>query len=355
MSLLLAALQSGPTLHAHFWAPLALFRSLPPPCQTFDKGPLVRRSNISRLMGTPQMGIFGLGDPSHCFMEFTLNGGAVASDAVQRVADLHDPRKTSEGVNLVVGFRPEVWRSVLPRDTPADAKGFDHDLRGPDGYTMPATQADVLVWIAGAAYDNVFDVGTMVLERLRPDLTLARELAGWTYQRNRDLTGFQDGTENPDLVAAPDVVLIPEGEPGASGSILLLQQWKHDADAWRALAVDAQERVIGRTKSDSTEFPDDRMPANAHVTRTTLVENGEELKIFRRNTPYGGVGDHGTVFVGFAKQQHRLQRMIERMVGIGDGVRDALTRYSVALTGSYYFVPALSTLARLGTPVPDAS
>src|SRR5271166_4201578 len=99
-------------------------------------------------MSTPQMGIFALGDPSHSFMEFTLNDGAVASDAVQSVADLHDPRKTSEGVNLVVGFRPELWRSVAPSDTPADTKGFDRDLRGPDGYTMPATQADVFIWIA---------------------------------------------------------------------------------------------------------------------------------------------------------------------------------------------------------------
>jgi len=301
------------------------------------------------------MGIFALGDPSHSFMEFTLGDGAAAIDAVQSVADLHDPRKTSEGVNLVVGFRPELWRAVKPADAPADMKGFDRDLCGPDGYTMPATQADVFIWIAGAAYDNVFDVATTVVEHLRHDLTLARELTGWTYQHNRDLTGFQDGTKNPDLVAAPAIVLIPDGEPGAGGSIVLLQQWKHNADAWRALNPDAQERVIGRTKADSIEFPEERMPPDSHVTRTTLVEHGEELDIFRRNTPYGGVADHGTVFVGFAKQQHRLQRMLERMAGIGDGVRDALTLYAAALTGSYYFVPALSTLASLATPVTDAS
>jgi porphyrinogen peroxidase len=296
------------------------------------------------------MGIFALGDPSHSFMEFTLHRGVLASDAIRTVADLHDPRKTSEGVNLVVGFRPELWRSVLPKEAPVDAKAFDRDLLGPDGYTMPATQADVFIWIAGAAYDNVFDIATSIVERLSLVSTLVRELTGWTYQHNRDLTGFQDGTENPDLVDAPDVVLIPEGEPGAGGSILLLQQWKHDAKAWHALPPDAQERVIGRTKAESIEFPEDRMPRDSHVTRTTLEENGEELKIFRRNTPYGSVSDHGTVFVGFAKQQYRLQRMIERMAGIGDGVRDALTLYSAALTGSYYFVPALSTLASLATP-----
>lgn len=56
------------------------------------------------------------------------------------------------------------------------------------------------------------------------------------------------------------------------------------------------------------------------------------------------------MFVGFAKQQVPLQRMIEQMAGIGDGVRDALTRYTVPLSGAYYFVPSLSALARFAPP-----
>lgn len=300
-------------------------------------------------MNTPQMGIFSLGDASHSYIELALRSDAAAKDAVSAVADMHDPRKTTEGVNLVVGFRPELWRTVAPADAPSDAASFKSELIGPDGYTMPGTQTDIFIWIAGASYDGVFDVATSVVDYLKPIATPVRELTGWTYQHNRDLTGFQDGTENPTLVEAPDVVLIPDGEPGAGGSILLFQQWKHEASAWRALPVEAQERVIGRTKAESIELDEAHMPADSHVTRTTLEEDGEELKIFRRNTAYGGVGDHGTVFVGFAKQQHRLQRMLERMAGIGDGVRDALTRFSVPLTGAYYFIPALSTLARTAT------
>jgi porphyrinogen peroxidase len=301
-------------------------------------------------MNTPQMGIFSLGDASHSFMEFALHAGVTARDAVAAVADMHDPRKTTEGVNLVVGFRPELWRAVAPADAPSGAASFQRDLVGPDGYTMPATQADIFIWIAGASYDSVFDVATTIVDHLKPVATPVRELTGWTYQHNRDLTGFQDGTENPTLVEAPDIALIPEDEPGAGGSILLFQQWKHDAGAWRALSVDVQERIIGRTKAESVELDENSMPADSHVTRTTLEEGGEELKIFRRNTPYGGVGDHGTVFVGFAKQQHRLQRMLERMAGIGDDVRDALTRFSIPLSGAYYFIPALSTLTHLVSP-----
>jgi putative iron-dependent peroxidase len=301
-------------------------------------------------MSTPQTGIFSLGDASHSFMEFTVRSGTAATSVVSAVAQIHDPERTISGVNLVVGFRPELWRSAAPDDAPADAASFQRELVGPDGYSMPATQADLFFWIAGASYDNVFDVAAGIVDNLKQTATLAREVSGWSYQRNRDLTGFQDGTENPNLVDAPEVVLIADGEPGAGGSILLFQLWQHDADAWRALSVDAQERVIGRTKAESIEFDESRMPKDSHVTRTTLDEDGQELKIFRRNTPYGSVSNHGTVFVGFSKQQHRLQRMLEQMAGIGDGVRDALTRFSVPLTGAYYFVPALSTLARFVVP-----
>lgn len=35
------------------------------------------------------------------------------------------------------------------------------------------------------------------------------------------------------------------GSPGEGGSILLLQQWEHDAIGWEALPVAAQEDIIG--------------------------------------------------------------------------------------------------------------
>jgi putative iron-dependent peroxidase len=186
-------------------------------------------------MTTPQLGIFALGDASHSFLEFSLRDGADATAAVTSIADMHDPRKTTEGVNLVVGFRPELWSAVRPAEAPADAASFLRDIVGTDGYRIPATQADLFVWVAGASYDSVFDVATTAVDYLKQRATLAREVTGWTYQHNRDLTGFQDGTENPTLVEAPDIALVPEGEPGAGGSVLLFQQWKHDAAAWRAL------------------------------------------------------------------------------------------------------------------------
>jgi len=66
--------------------------------------------------------------------------------------------------------------------------------------------------------------------------------------------------------------------------------------------------------------------------------------IFRRNMPYGTVTDHGTMFVGFSADQRPLAAMLESMVGLNSGTRDALTRYTRPLTGAYYFIPSIESL-----------
>jgi putative iron-dependent peroxidase len=124
--------------------------------------------------------------------------------------------------------------------------------------------------------------------------------------------------------------------------VLLLQKWKHKVAEWEAQSVPQQERIMGRTKLDSIELQN--KPSDSHVARTDQDEFGN---IFRRNMPYGTVDDHGTMFVGFSGDQRRLSRMLESMAGLMTGTRDALTRFTQPLTGSYYFVPSVESLLRL--------
>jgi putative iron-dependent peroxidase len=249
------------------------------------------------------------------------------------------------GVNLVAGFRPELWRGVVPEDAPADVDGFNAPVIGTDGFAMPATQHDAVLWLSGSAYDVIFDCSRMAIRALAGIAHVAEETSSWPYRHDLDLTGFIDGTENPSLIDAPELVLVPDGAPGAGGSILLLQKWAHDAAAWEALPVERQERVIGRTKSDSVELED--RPADSHAASTDQDRFG---KIFRRNTPYGTVTDHGTMFVGFSAEQRPLAAMLESMAGLAGGHRDALTRYTHPLTGAYYFVPSAEALRRAAGP-----
>jgi putative iron-dependent peroxidase len=222
---------------------------------------------------------------------------------------------------------------------PGDLAGFNRDVVGADGYVMPGTQHDAVLWLSGGAYDVIFDESRQAINALAELTSIADETSSWPYRRDRDLTGFVDGTENPSLLDAPDVALIPEDAPGAGGTVLLLQQWAHDVTAWESLPEASQERVIGRTKPDSIELhPQSK---DSHVARTDQDVFG---KIFRRNMPYGTVTKHGTMFVGFTAEQRPLQAMLESMAGVNNGVRDALTRYTRPVTGAYYFIPSTDAI-----------
>lgn len=295
-------------------------------------------------MRVAQSGIFALGTGSHSYLEFDLLENADPLALVQAVASMREPSTTTGGVNLVVGFRPSLWRKVAPQDIPEAVHDFEQPVVGIDGFNMPATQHDLWLWAAGHAYDKVFDVTREAVKALMSTALLKGEVAGWTYKENRDLTGFIDGTENPSLSEAPEVALVPPESPGAGGSVVLVQKWIHDALAFDVLPIAVQEKIMGRTKDTSVELDEEVRGPQSHVSRTVIEEHGEELHIFRRNTPFGTATEHGTMFIGFSCDQQRLARMLSRMAGAEDGIRDALTRYTTPLTGSYYFVPSIEAL-----------
>ena len=235
-------------------------------------------------MYTPQAGIFALGTSSHAYLEFDILDPAKCKQFASTIASIREPRTTTGGVNFVIGFRPELWRKILPEDAPADVEGFNKNIQGIEDFVIPATQRDALVWLSGSAFDIIFDMARSVIHDLAGQATLVEETSSWAYRHDRDLTGFIDGSENPTLLDAPIDALLPEGVPGAAGSVLLLQKWKHNVAEWEALPVHQQELIMGRTKSDSTEL--ENKPEDSHVARTDQDDFGN---IFRRNMPYGNV------------------------------------------------------------------
>jgi porphyrinogen peroxidase len=293
-------------------------------------------------MYTPQAGIFALGTSSHTYLEFDILDATKRMEFASTISAIREPRTTTGGVNFVIGFRPELWRDIVPDDAPPGVEGFNNEIEGTEGFVMPGTQHDALVWLSGSTYDVLFDMARSVVKDLAGQASLADETSSWSYRHDRDLTGFVDGSENPTLLDAPSAALLPEGVPGAAGSVLLLQKWKHKTAEWEALPVEQQERIMGRTKLESIEL--ENKPADSHVARTDQDVFGN---IFRRNMPYGDVEDHGTMFVGFSADQKRLSRMLESMAGLVTGTRDALTRFTEPLSGSYYFVPSVEGLLRL--------
>ena len=286
-------------------------------------------------MATPQPGIFAVGTRTHHHLEFDCQGEpAAVMAAIRRI---REAATTIVGVNVVVGFGARQWESVASA-APADLQAF-HTIEGTDGYVIPATQHDLWLWLHSAGPDAVFNVARIAAIELGDLATLAHEQAGFTYQTSQDLTGFEDGTENPPLDEAVDAVSVP----GHGGSIVLVQRWVHDLDGFEALELADRESVIGRTLQGSVEL--DPSPDNSHVGRVVIQgDDDRELQVFRRSTAFGGVQEHGLMFVAFSADRARLQRMLERMAGAEDGVRDRLTEFSTPVRSAWYYAPPLELL-----------
>jgi putative iron-dependent peroxidase len=295
---------------------------------------------------TAQPGIFAQGTAEHAFLELDLRDGCSVRDLLTALSSLTSGAAGLSFVSVVVGVRPSLLTGIV--GVPDGAADFTEDIVGPDGFRMPATQHDAFVWLAAADRTAVYDNGVATLAALAGCASVSSSLDGWPYKHNRDLTGFVDGTENPPPLEAVDVAATPDG-----AAVVLFQKWSHDHVAWGALSDDEQSAVIGRTKADDVELGEDVQSPDAHVPRNVIEEAGEELAIYRRNVAYGGVTDHGTVFVGFCADQAVLARMLRRMAGAEDGIRDALTRYTTPLSGAYYVCPSVEDLAKHAPPEED--
>src|ERR1700735_5697181 len=115
-------------------------------------------------MYTPQAGIFALGSSARADLDFDLLAANKCTELSSIISAIREPRTTTGGVNLVIGFRPELWREIIPDDIPPDVEDFNEAIHGIEGFVMPATQHDALVWLNGSAYDMIFAMSRSVIQ-----------------------------------------------------------------------------------------------------------------------------------------------------------------------------------------------
>ena len=129
---------------------------------------------------------------------------------------------------------------------------------------------------------------------------------------------------------------------------MIIQKYLHDLPAWNAISVEEQERVIGRSKLDDIEMPDDVKPVNSHVALNTVTgPDGEEVKIVRANMPFGHAsrGEFGTYYIAYAATADIIELMLVNMfIGRPPGNTDRILDFSTAVTGSLFFAPAAEFL-----------
>lgn len=297
-------------------------------------------------MGDAQPGLFVEETSEHLHVEWLIPQEVAVEDVLTAIRGARFAAQSLRGPDQVWGFAPSLWRRLVPGGVPDGVDDFN-GVSGQGG-TAPATQRSVWLWAAGNAWEKVWAACMAADEHLSAVSAQRFELRCHTPFDNRDPTGFIDGTENPELDEALQVSPFPDG-----GSAVLLQKWIHNLAAFNELSIADQEKVFGRTKSDSVQLADDVMPPTSHVSRN-VVENdlGEELHIFRRNTPFASLQEAGTMYIACTNDLARVDLMLARMFGSsGDGLVDDLTRFSSAVSGSYYYVPSMAVLREVLGPL----
>jgi porphyrinogen peroxidase len=261
-------------------------------------------------------------------------------------------------LRCVTGIGAELWDRLVSGARPAGLHPF-RELRGAR-HVAVATPGDLLFHLRARRMDLCFELARQFMIRLAGRVDLVDETHGFIYFDERDLLGFVDGTENPVGPAAWAATTIGDEDPDfAGGSYVIVQKYVHDLDTWNALSIAEQERVIGRTKLDDIELPDDAKPPNSHVALTTIEEpDGTERQIVRDNMAFGqpGAGQFGTYFIGYARTPDVTEQMLENMfIGRPPGTYDRILDFSTAVTGNLFFVPPAAMLEDLPKQIPAES
>ncbi|MDJ0877517.1 MAG: Dyp-type peroxidase [Halieaceae bacterium] len=216
-------------------------------------------------------------------------------------------------------------------------------LTGP-GVHVPSTQHDLWCWLRGDDTGDVVNQSIVIVDTLANVMQLDETVDAFKHgseELGRDLTGYEDGTENPTGDEAVETAFVASDDAALAGSsFVAVQRWVHDLRTFGHMSADEQDLVIGRRKSDNTEIED--APESAHVKRTEQESFSPEAHVLRRSMPFAGADGEGLNFVAFGHSLDAFEVQLRRMVGEEDGITDALFSFSRAVSGGYYWCPPVA-------------
>jgi putative iron-dependent peroxidase len=220
-----------------------------------------------------------------------------------------------------------------------------------EGIATPVTPYALWCWIRGDDRGDVLHKGRLARSILAPAFALEQVCDAFKYGDSLDLSGYEDGTENPTGDAAIATLCVAAKDSALAGSsFVAVQIWEHDLDTFQAKTPQEQNDTFGRDRDSNEELDD--APASAHVKRTAQESFEPEAFIVRRSMPWANEGREGLVFVAFGHSFDAFETLMQHMVGADDGIVDALFTFTHPLSGSYFWCPPVQdgklNLAALG-------
>jgi putative iron-dependent peroxidase len=279
-------------------------------------------------MTAPQPGILAPLQPYARSLSFQVSPDGDPLAALQELAE----RRL--GDDLVVGIGQPLALALGSEVT--GLRGFTAHC-GP-GLSIPATQTALWCWLRGRDRGELLHAGRALEEDLEPGFEVEQVLDTFVYAGGRDLTGYEDGTENPtgdDAIAAGTLTGAGPGLDGSS--FVAVQQWVHDFERFEDILLADRDDLIGRRQSDNAELDD--APPSAHVKRTAQEDFEPPAFMVRRSMPWADDDGEGLLFVAFGRSFDAFDAQLQRMIGADDGIVDGLFRFTRPITGGFFWCP----------------
>ncbi|WP_374511327.1 Dyp-type peroxidase [Niveibacterium sp.] len=286
-------------------------------------------------MSGPQNGILAPLPPAARYLSFSLLQGADARGALRRIAAEVDGEQTVLGIGA--SLASALGRHVEGLTTfPSFAAA---------AVELPNTPAALWLWLRGEDRAALMRRERQIEALLADTFVLEHSLEGFLHRGGRDLTGYEDGTENPQGDDAAAAAIVAEDVATLAGSsFVAVQQWLHDFKRFDAMPKSMQDRVIGRERESNEELDD--ASECAHVKRTAQENFSPEAFVLRRSMAWIEGERAGLQFVAFGASFAAFEAQLKRMSGAEDGIVDGLFRFTRPLTGAYFWCPPM----RAGAP-----
>ena len=267
--------------------------------------------------------------PRHArYLTFSLKQGAQPQEAVKALASAADGEACVVGLGALLLFAMQKEIKGL--------RPFPHH-RG-EGFEVPSTPAALWCWLRGEDRGDIVLRGRAIEKVLVPAFETTSVIDAFRHGRGLDLTGYEDGTENPKGKKAVEAAIVNDQRPGFGGaSFVAVQQWIHDLDKFAAMPRKQQDNTVGRRRSDNEELGN--APESAHVKRTAQESFTPEAFVVRRSMPWVDAGREGLVFTAFGRSPDAFEALLKRMVGAEDGIVDALFTFTRPVSGAFFWCP----------------
>ena len=270
--------------------------------------------------------------PAHArSLTFEVRGGADPRPALARLLPVLDPDASVVGVG-------EPLARALGKAIPG-LRAFPSLTLAGVAAAIPSTQGALWVLLHGADPGETADRADAVRAALTGELVMTDDVETFKYREGRDLSGYEDGTENPTGDKATAAAIVSGGGALGGASFVAVQRWVHDLGYFESFPATERDLTIGRRIADNEEIED--APPSAHVKRASQESFDPEAFMVRRSMPWMKGGEKGLLFLAYGESADRYERVLRRMVGMEDGIVDALFRFTRAVTSGYYFCPRL--------------